>query len=64
MDEIDHSHQSLDQDLELWKQGNLETLDMIGEGDFLGIKYDAPMSLGERKKERRKEKKNLANFNE
>ena len=36
-------HQAFDQELELWKQGNLETLDMIGDGDYLGIKYDAPM---------------------
>ena len=28
-----------DQDLELWKRGNLETLDMITTGDYLGIKY-------------------------
>ena len=35
-------HQNFDQELELWKQGNLETLDMIGDGDYLGIKYDAP----------------------
>ncbi|KAL8878416.1 MAG: hypothetical protein Q9198_003768 [Flavoplaca austrocitrina] len=27
-----------DQDLELWKRGNLETLDMITAGDYLGIK--------------------------
>ncbi|KAL8893461.1 MAG: hypothetical protein Q9192_005235 [Flavoplaca navasiana] len=27
-----------DQDLKLWKRGNLETLDMITAGDYLGIK--------------------------
>ena len=41
------SHQALDQELELWKQGNLETLDMLGDRDYLGIKYDAPTSLEE-----------------
>lgn len=35
-------HQTLDQEVELWKQGNLETLDMLGPGDYLGIKYDIP----------------------
>ena len=39
------SHQAFDQELELWKQGNLETLDMIGDGDYLGVKYDAPLCL-------------------
>ena len=23
-----------------WRDGNLETLDMIGKGDYLGVKYD------------------------
>ena len=41
VDDLQYSHQDFDQELEVWKQGNLETLDMIGEGDFLGIKYDA-----------------------
>lgn len=30
----------LDQELEQWKQGNLETLDMLGSGDWLGMKYE------------------------
>ena len=41
------SHQALDQELKVWKQGNLETLDMLGAGDYLGIKYDGPTSLEE-----------------
>ena len=45
MDDLNNSHQTFDQELNLWKQGNLETLDMIGDGDYLGVKYDAPMSL-------------------
>ena len=45
VDSLNDSHQNFDQELELWKQGNLETLDMIGDGDYLGIKYDAPRSL-------------------
>ena len=45
VDDFKNSHQSLDQELELWKQGNLETLDMLGDGDYLGIKYDAPISI-------------------
>ena len=44
--DLRYSHQAFDQELELWKQGNLETLDMKGDGDYLGIKYDAPMCLG------------------
>ena len=44
-DDLDLSSQSFDQELELWKQGNLETLDMIGDGDFLGIKCNAPVPL-------------------
>lgn len=44
LDDLHDSHQTFDQELELWKQGNLETLDMIGDGDYLGIKYDAPRS--------------------
>ncbi|KAL8628936.1 hypothetical protein Q9189_005372 [Teloschistes chrysophthalmus] len=39
---LDHSHnttnQYLDQELEQWKLGNLETLDMLGKGDWLGMK--------------------------
>ena len=38
-DDVEHSDSALDKELQLWKQGNLETLDMIGDGDFLGIKY-------------------------
>ncbi|KAM0794846.1 proline oxidase PrnD [Usnea florida] len=38
-DDLQYSHQAFDQELELWKQGNLETLDMIGDGDYLGIKF-------------------------
>ena len=45
VDDLNNSHQTFDQELKLWKQGNLETLDMIGDGDYLGVKYDAPMSL-------------------
>ena len=45
VDDLHCSHGAFDQELELWKQGNLETLDMIGDGDYLGIKYDAPMCL-------------------
>ena len=45
VDDFKDSHQSFDQELEFWKQGNLETLDMLGSGDYLGIKYDAPMSI-------------------
>ena len=44
-DDLRYSHQAFDQELELWKQGNLETLDMIGDGDYLGIKYDTPICL-------------------
>ncbi|KAL9580661.1 MAG: hypothetical protein Q9212_004365 [Teloschistes hypoglaucus] len=39
---LNHGHnttnQHLDQELEQWKQGNLETLDMLGKGDWLGMK--------------------------
>ncbi|KAL9599050.1 MAG: hypothetical protein Q9219_004084 [cf. Caloplaca sp. 3 TL-2023] len=28
-----------DEELERWRQGNLETLEMLGEGDYLGIKF-------------------------
>lgn len=28
-------------EVEAWRKGNLETLDMVGEGDWLGIKYDS-----------------------
>ena len=45
VDDIKESHQSFDRELEFWKQGNLETLDMLGDGDYLGMKCDAPMSL-------------------
>lgn len=41
---LDQSHnttnQALDQELEQWKKGNLETLDMLGSGDWLGMKYE------------------------
>ena len=39
MDDVQHSDSVLDEELQVWRQGNLETLDMIGDGDFLGIKY-------------------------
>lgn len=29
-----------DADIHRWREGNLDTLDMIGEGDWLGVKYD------------------------
>ena len=45
VDDRHDSHETFDQECELWKQGNLETLDMIGDGDYLGIKFGAPMSL-------------------
>ena len=45
VDDPRFSHQAFDQELELWGQGNLETLDMIGDGDYLGIKCDTPMPL-------------------
>ncbi|KAL8639016.1 MAG: hypothetical protein Q9228_003887 [Teloschistes exilis] len=45
---LDQSHnttnQALDQELEQWKKGNLETLDMLGSGDWLGMKYE-PQSI-------------------
>ncbi len=44
--DLNDLHETVDQELELWKQGNLETLDMIGDGDYLGMKYDARTSLG------------------
>ena len=41
----DEPREAVDQELEFWKQGNLETLDMICDGDYLGIKYDfSPIS--------------------
>ena len=43
LDDLDSSPQCFDQELEFWRQGNLETLDMIGDGDYLGIKCNAPM---------------------
>ncbi|OQV04946.1 hypothetical protein CLAIMM_09756 [Cladophialophora immunda] len=30
---------AMDQEIDQWTEGNLATLDMIGEGDWLGIKY-------------------------
>jgi hypothetical protein len=33
--------EELDQDIRKWRDGNLQTLDMIGEGDWLGIKLVA-----------------------
>ena len=33
VDGFNESRQAFDQELELWKQGNLETLDMISDGD-------------------------------
>lgn len=32
----------MDEELEHWYKGNLETLDMLSEGDVLGMKYDLP----------------------
>ena len=29
----------IDEELEWWRRGNLETLDMLSDGDYLGIKY-------------------------
>lgn len=43
--DLDHSQQEFDQELNLWKHGNLETLGIIGDGDYLGMKYEAPISL-------------------
>ena len=48
VDDFKDSRESFDQELEFWKQGNLETLDMLGDGDYLGIKYDAPMFIERR----------------
>jgi hypothetical protein len=31
--------ENFDVELDMWKQKNLQTLSMIGDGDFLGIKY-------------------------
>ena len=31
--------ETFDEELEMWKQGNLETLDMIGHKDILALKY-------------------------
>ena len=46
MDDVEHSDSVFDEELQFWRQGNLETLDMIGDGDFLGIKYGrAPTNL-------------------
>ena len=45
VDGLHYEQRGFDQELELWKEGNLETLDMIGDGDYLGIKYDALISL-------------------
>ena len=45
VDDFKDSHQSVDQELEWWKQGNLETLNMLGDGDYLGMKYDALTSI-------------------
>ncbi|KAI4193200.1 MAG: hypothetical protein LQ348_002930 [Seirophora lacunosa] len=28
-----------DEELDWWKRGNMETLDMLSDGDYLGIKY-------------------------
>ena len=39
VDDVEHSELVLDEELQFWRQGNLQTLDMIGDGDFLGIKY-------------------------
>lgn len=32
----------IDEELEWWRQGNLETLDMLSDGDYLGIKSGKP----------------------
>lgn len=37
---------SFEEELTLWKQGNLETLEMVGKGDWLGIKYATPLPKG------------------
>lgn len=29
--------------LEIWKQGNLETVRMLEDGDFVAIKYECPV---------------------
>ena len=54
VDDFKDSHQPCDPELDIWKQGNLETLDMLGDRDYLGMKYDAPMSI----------ERNLADLNE
>ncbi|KAL8819154.1 MAG: hypothetical protein Q9223_002357 [Gallowayella weberi] len=38
----DLDERAVDEELEWWKRGNLETLDMLSHGDFLGIKYSVP----------------------
>ena len=46
MVDVERSDPDFDEELQCWRQGNLETLDMIGDGDFLGIKYGrAPTDL-------------------
>lgn len=45
VDDLVNSYQTFDQELKVWKQGTLETLDMTGDGDYVGIKYGALMSL-------------------
>ena len=47
VDDLNNAHETFDQELESWKQGHLETLDMIGDGDYLAIKSDAPLSREE-----------------
>lgn len=35
------SASTLDSEIAQWEDGNIKTLDMIGQGDWLGIKYEA-----------------------
>ena len=38
---LDEAHTPLNEELKSWKRDNLDTLSMIGSGDFLGIKYES-----------------------
>ena len=42
VNDFHHSQSVLDEELQLWMNGNLETLNMVGEGDWIGIKYGDP----------------------
>ena len=47
-EEIDQAHGDEDKilaqkSLEIWKQGNLETVRLLEEGDFAAVKYENPM---------------------